>query len=276
MTRPEDIQKRIANIRQIEIVVTTLQALASSHQVEARKHLDAIRTHEATVSGALSVALSALTEPPETGSSPGPHLSIVVGATQGFCGAYAERLATTAKSELEWGARLMVIGARTISSVETEPALVWTSDMVTHASEIPALASRLGDALFAELAQNPGSAVRIFFADPADASLAPASRSLVPFDFSRFPRAPGHEPLMTLAPRNLVGALVEEYIFTEICEALMLGFAAENAARAAAMARAKSNIRDRIEDLTRDFRSARQEHMTTEIIEATAGAVAAH
>ena len=66
-----------------------------------------------------------------------------------------------------------------------------------------------------------------------------------------------------------VAALVDEYVFTEICEALMLGFAAENAARVAAMARAQSNVRDQEAELQGAFRRARQDQMTTEIIEVT-------
>ena len=75
--------------------------------------------------------------------------------------------------------------------------------------------------------------------------------------------------LTTLDPAPLVAALVEEYVFTELCDALMLGFAAENAARAAAMARARSNVREREAELEDAFRRARQEQMTTEIIEVT-------
>jgi F-type H+-transporting ATPase subunit gamma len=47
----------------------------------------------------------------------------------------------------------------------------------------------------------------------------------------------------------------------------MLGFASESAARAAAMARAQTNVRRISSDLTRLFNQSRQEQMTTEIIE---------
>ena len=52
----------------------------------------------------------------------------------------------------------------------------------------------------------------------------------------------------------------------------MLGFAAENAARAEAMARAQSNVRRIATDLRADYQRARQEQMTTEIIELTTAA----
>lgn len=269
MRRLEEIQQRIGNIRQIDGIVSTLRAIAAAQQVEARAHLDAIRAHEAAVAEALSVALAALSDTPQDIADPGPGLAIVVGATQGFCGAYADRLAEAAKAELARGARLMVVGARTAGALAAGPPPVWTGDMVAHAREIPAFAGRLADALFAETLRNPGLAVRIVFADPAERALPLVHRSLFPFDFARFPPAKTASALTTLTPAALVAALVEEYVFAEICEALMLGFGAENAARVEAMARARSNVRDQEAELQSAFRRARQDQMTTEIIEVT-------
>ncbi|MFP1632404.1 F0F1 ATP synthase subunit gamma [Zhengella sp. ZM62] len=269
MSRPEEIQERIGNIRQIDSIVSTLRAIAAAHQVEARAHLDAIRAHEAAVAEALSVALAALSEVPQDIPDPGPGLAIVVGGTQGFCGAYADRLAEAARAEADRGARLMVVGARTAGALGSGPPPVWTGDMVAHAREIPAFAGRLADALLAEVLRSPGLAVRIVFADPAERALPLVHRRLFPFDFTRFSPWRGGGVLTTLAPATLVAALVEEYVFTEICEALMLGFAAENAARVAAMARARSNVRDRQAELESAFRRARQDQMTTEVIEVT-------
>lgn len=269
MSRPEEIQERIGNIRQIDSIVSALRAIAATHQVEARAHLEAIRAHEAAVAEALSVALAALAEVPRDASDPDPGLAIIVGATQGFCGAYADRLTEAAKAEAARGARLMVVGARTSAALADGPPPVWTGDMVAHAREIPAFASRLADALFAEVVHIPGLAVRIVFADPAERTLPLVRRRLFPFDFARFPLWRNAPVLTTLDAASLVAALVEEYVFAELCEALMLGFAAENAARVAAMARARSNVREQEAELESAFRRARQEQMTTEIIEVT-------
>lgn len=270
MSRLEEIQQRIVNIRQIDGIVSTLRALAAAHRVEARAHLDAIRAHEAAVAEALSVALAAASDTRPGVADQGPGVAIIVGATQGFCGGYADRLAEAAKAEAARGARLMVVGARTAGALAAGPPPVWTGDMVAHAREIPAFAGRLADALFAETLRNPGVAVRIVFADPAEPTLPLVHASLFPFDFARFPPSKAAPVLSTLAPAALVAALVEAYVFAEICEALMLGFAAENAARVAAMARARSNVRDREMELQGAFRCARQDQMTTEIIEVTA------
>lgn len=273
MNRPEDIERRIVNIRQIESIIGTLRALASAHLIEARGHLDAIRAHEAVIGGALSVALPGRerAEQDRKDAGTGQGLTILVGATQGFCGAYADRLVAAGRDAAGQG-RLMVVGARSLAGLEgLGTALKWSADMAPHAADIPALANRLADALFAELADRPDCTVQILYADPADPERAVQRRRLWPFDFDRFPASAGARPITTLAAAPLTGTLVQEYVFAELCEALMLGFAAENAARAEAMARAQSNVKRIAADLKGEFQRARQEQMTTEIIELSAG-----
>jgi len=272
VSRPEEIRNRIANIREIESIVSTLRALAVAHQLEARTHLEAIRAHEAIVARALSTVLSGpMNGKQSTATDPG--LTIVVGAAQGFSGAFGDRMADAALPERAPEAGLMVIGGRTLSAISERGATpFWSTEMAPHALGVPALASRLSDVLFQRLAKTPGAAVTLVYADPATADPTPIRRALFPFDFSRFPPLPGPPPLTTLAASALIAELVEEYVFAELCEALMLGFAAENAARATAMSRAQSNVKRIAADLQAKFQTARQEQMTTEIIELSTAA----
>lgn len=266
MNRPEEIKGRIDNIHEIENIVSTLQALATAHMMEVRAHLQSIRAHEANIASALSTALSLIeVEPVE--APRGPGVAVVVGAAQGFCGGYADRLAEAALVEAANGCALMVAGARTLGALtERGVAPIWAEETAPHARDVPKLATRLADALFAHLIGAPGAPVTILYADPAAASSI-QRRSVLPFDFGRFPPQAGKDVLITLPVPGLLAALVEEYVFAELCEALMLGFAAENGARAATMARAKANVSRIAAELKGEFQRARQEQMTTEIIE---------
>ena len=272
MNRPEDIRARADNIRDIEAIVTTLRALAVARQREARAHLDPIRAHETAVGRALSVALAAArSEPPKAPAGHG--LAIVVGAGQGFSGAFAERIAQAALDMAGGGDALMVVGGRTRGALgERGIAPAWFADAPSHALDVPALASRLSDALFERLGARPDAPVSILFANPEAASGPLVRRRMFPFDFARFTPPSGGPLLMSVPPARLVAALVEEYVFAALCEALMLGFAAENAARAAAMTRARSNVKRIAADLKVQFQQARQDQMTTEIIELASGA----
>lgn len=273
MSRPEEIRDRLSNVHQIGTIISALRAIASSRQAEAKARVQAIRAQEQSVAQALSAAL-ALGNPPEAATD-GPGIAIVIGAAQGFSGSYAERMAEAARAAAARGDALMVIGARTIGTLaDTGHAADWTADMAPRAEDVPALAIRVADALYARLARTPESPVRIFHADPDDLGAGPQARSLIPFDTGRFPPSAGPAPIVNLPVEGLVAQLVEEYVFTEICEVLMLGHAAENAARAEAMGRAQTAVREMAGTLQQDFQRARQEQMTTEIVELATAAEA--
>lgn len=272
MNRPEEIRDRIANIREIESIVSTLRALAVAHQHEARAHLAPIRAYETDVAQALSTALTTAqaTAPPPKSA---PGLVIVVGAAQGFSGAFGDRIVEAALAEATRGADLIVVGGRTLGALgEQRVTPVWFTETATHALEVPSLGNRLSDVLFERLAKTAGEPVAILFADPETADQRLIRRALFPFDFTRFPALRRDLPLTTVPAGALVQDLVEEYVFTELCEALMLGFAAENAARAAAMSRAQTNVKRIAADLQAEFQRSRQEQMTTEIIELSTAA----
>lgn len=268
MNRPEQIKARLDNISQIEGIIGALHAIAAGHQQEARHHLDAVRAHEATVAGALARALATGPAPAERRG--GRALLIVAGAAQGFSGDYSDQISNAALAGLTKDLDLMVVGHRSLQTLSenTPPdTVVWSADMVPHMAEIPTLASRTVDAAFALVAQGSHGRIAILFADVEPQGQKLIRRTLVPFDFGRFAPDPGNQPQTTLARPELLAALAEEYVFAEVCEALMLGFASESAARAAAMARAQTNVRRISSDLTRLFNQSRQEQMTTEIIE---------
>ena len=58
MHRPEDVKDRISNIQQIEDIIVAMRGLAAAHSMDARKHLIAIKTYEATVAEAIAHALA--------------------------------------------------------------------------------------------------------------------------------------------------------------------------------------------------------------------------
>lgn len=273
MRRPEDIKARMANIEQVEGVVVAMRALAAGHAQEARRHLTAIREQEATVARAMVDALSLLDAPLHPPEDPAgdKHLRIVVGAAQGFSGSYSDRIVSGATDgvDLPPSTAFLLIGQRCISEFESRGAApVWSANMAAHAAEVPALASRVVDAVFMLLGRGAYTHVSIVHGEPDASGQTLTVRQLMPFDFTRFETvARPVPPLITIPPAILVTRLVEEYVFTEICEALMLGFAAENDARMTAMSRARSNVRQIREELRGEFAQARQEQMTTEIIE---------
>ncbi|MBK5264463.1 MAG: F0F1 ATP synthase subunit gamma, partial [Alphaproteobacteria bacterium] len=95
---------------------------------------------------------------------------------------------------------------------------------------------------------------------------------LLPFNYEKFtPQQLALPPLITLAPYELLTELAEEYVFAELCEAVILSFAAENAARMRTMIAAHANAEKKLAELSARARLLRQEQITSEVIELAAG-----
>jgi F-type H+-transporting ATPase subunit gamma len=138
-------------------------------------------------------------------------------------------------------------------------AFSWSAPMVAHAEEVPLLASRITDVLYSRLEKGQATRVTVIHAVPApSASIEIVERTLLPFDFARFrvmPRA--IPPITTLSPEQLLAELAQEYVYTELCEEVMLSFAAENEARMCEMIAARSNVLSKLDELVGSFRRLR-------------------
>jgi F-type H+-transporting ATPase subunit gamma len=156
-------------------------------------------------------------------------------------------------------------------------AFGWSAPMVAHAEEVPMLASRITDALYSRLEKGQATRVSVVHAAPApSATIEIVERGLLPFDFARFKVTPrAVPPITTLPPEQLLAELAEEYVYAELCEEVMLSFAAENEARMRAMIAARSNVSRKLNELVGSFRRLRQEEITGEIIELSGGSISA-
>jgi F-type H+-transporting ATPase subunit gamma len=157
-------------------------------------------------------------------------------------------------------------------ALERNLALAWSAPMVSHVDEAAGLANSVTQILYQRLAAGDVQKVTVIHAVPgAGASIEVLERQLLPFDYTRFaPVSPNLKTLVTLAPERLLGLLAEEYVNAQLCEAVILSFAAENQARMYAMIAARANVRSKLGELVDRSRRLRQEEITAEIIELSA------
>jgi F-type H+-transporting ATPase subunit gamma len=276
-----EVEGRIGTVHQLQAVITAMRGSAVARSREARSRLDGIRAYAAAIAEAIGQALGLAPEPesrPGRGDEEG-HVVVVLCAEQGFAGTFNERVLDAAASHLKAAsAELLVVGDRG-AMVAAERGLVfgWSAPMVAHAAEVPALASRITDALYSRLEKGQATRVTVVHAAPGpSASIDIVERALLPFDFVRFKVTPrAVPPITTLPPEQLLAELAEEYVYAELCEEVMLSFAAENEARMRAMIAARSNVARKLDELVASFRRLRQEEITGEIIELSAGSISA-
>ncbi len=276
--RLADIVAKIANVRQLESVVTAMRGIAASRAQQARGLLAGIEAYSDVVAEAMGQALGLLVEGeiyerPVGALRPG---LILFCAEQGFAGAFSERILDAAGQELAQ-ASVFILGTRG-AAIASERGITcaWSAAMATQSGAVTSVANRTADALYDAVAASAMTKVDIVF--PyfiAGSGIEITRRSLLPLDLTRFQRPITNlPPLTTLSPRDLVESLAAEYVFAQLCDAAMHAFAAENEARMMAMAAAKTNIQTKLSELSRRERQLRQEEITTEIVELAAGAEA--
>ncbi|WP_137958878.1 F0F1 ATP synthase subunit gamma [Burkholderia sp. 4M9327F10] len=271
-----EIETRSATARQLDAVIGAMRGIAAARSREAQRRLPGIRSAASTVGAAIGAALIHASGEPARVLNHGARIVIALCAEQGFVGSFNEQILdhartclTTAQSEL------LLAGTRgEIVANERRLPFAWSAPAASHADDVPALASRITDALYTRLGDRGVTHVSVVHAMPGIAAHSEiVERSLIPFDYSRFHVARRTQPpLLTLPPDRLLAGLVEAYVYVELCEALMLSFAAENEARMRAMLAARNNVKETLAELTQHYRQVRQDEITADIVELAAGA----
>src|SRR5699024_3982401 len=105
----------------------------------------------------------------------------------------------------------------------------------------------------------------------------PVSQRLLPLDpqllheLARRPWRSRSLPHTRLPPERLLAALIRSYLFAEIFRAAAEALVTENAARLARMQQAEESVDEQLEELTAELRRARQDEITTELLDIIAG-----
>jgi F-type H+-transporting ATPase subunit gamma len=276
--RLSELVLQIRNTTQLEAVVTAMRGIAAARAQKSRSLLGGLKSFTEIVSVAIGQALDLL-----PADLPSPHRLhhkvglVVFCAEQGFAGSFSERVLDVACRDNTFGV-IFLVGTRGMAiASERKISHAWSAPMPSNIDLIPAFANRLADALYGYIAEEPLDRVEIAFSRTvADGRIVIDRHSVLPLDFSRFRRPiDGQPPLTTLSPETLLELLATEYVYAQLCEAAMHSFEAENTARMSAMTLAKSNIHTKLDLLRQQERQLRQEEITTEIVELTAGADAA-
>lgn len=280
--RLAEVEARIGSVRKLAGVISAMRGIAASKAQEARRQSDSIRVFAKTIGDAISEALALL---PETGTEPDAiptadtdtdsKLVILLAAEQGFAGAFSERIFDAAADLLRASCQVCICGTRgLLVAEERHLPVAWSAPMIAHPAHAAGLATRVTEMIYQALAQSRAGRVFVVHAAAVGggADIQIVSKQLVPFDYERFP-APndGNPPLITLSPETLLARLVEEYVFAELSEAIVLSFAAENEARMRAMIAAHENVSSSLDKLVATSRRVRQEEITDEILELAAG-----
>jgi len=275
------LRRRLESVENLLDVVTSMRDMAAAYVNKAENTLEATRPYASTVDDALVEVLGhPSVEPLEPSPEAGTYV-VVFGGDQGLAGRYNERVAGAVSElaeELEGPRDFTVVGSRVAGLMRLRgiPVLLEAgSPGSLHAIEstVTELAASVFDSY-----RRSGSETMLFLYSEYEAvgRFQVRTRRILPPEQIRFSSATGpgppYGPLLPGDPRELLAPLLEEYFFISLYRTLLESLASENGARLEAMTRASDRIEDRLDEIRKHYHSARQEHITSELIEVVAGA----
>ena len=271
--RLADITKQLKTVRQLGSVVTGMRGIAAARAQQSRALLDGTQAYSQVIVQAIEQALSMLPTAAPLARGQVARGVILFCAEQGFAGAFSDRVLAAAGHDLERAVLFLVGTHGAARASERGLELAWSAPMAAHVDGVPGLADRLAEAVHGHIVARAVTEIELIFSRSLPAGGMVIDRvSLFPVELGRF-EAPigGQPPLTTLSPAVLLEHLAEEYVYAHLCRAAMHAFEAENSARMMAMAAARTNIDAKLDELSSRERKLRQDEITAELMELTAG-----
>ncbi|HUZ74192.1 MAG TPA: FoF1 ATP synthase subunit gamma [Stellaceae bacterium] len=278
MMRLAEIELHLGSIGELLDVVGAMRSLASMRVQEALRALPGIRRYADAMANAIGSALLLLPEMTVAGRGKDGHRALILcTAEHGFVGGFNESIMAAARADVDPRDALFILGSRGAALAhELNWSQAWTHPMATRPESVPEMVRRLTAELYRRIARGSITRVEVMFAHYRRGGAATIERHrLLPLDLASFATERGRlPPLHNLAPQALIEKLAAEYIFALLTEAGTESIASENAARFSAMESAHDNVSKKLAQLQQDARQARQNEITTELIDLVTGAEA--
>jgi F-type H+-transporting ATPase subunit gamma len=282
------VRRRIRSVQSTMKITRAMELIAASRIVKAQQRVESARPYAELLTRAMEDVAR------QTGGLVHPLLQewetteragvFVVTSDRGLAGSYNSNILRLAEDVME-GIRgrgvepvVYVSGKKGISyfrfrSVPIEAQ--WSG-----VSEVPpfSAADAVGRRLIHDFAERRIDELHTVYTDFRSAFTlrATAKRFLpiAPNELRDVKGRPHPEYLFEPAPAAILDELLPQYVITKVYAAMLESAASENAARRRAMKAATDNAEDLIKVLTRQANRARQDEITTEIMEIVGGAEA--
>jgi F-type H+-transporting ATPase subunit gamma len=293
MQTPEALKAQIDSTTDLQSVIKTMKALAAVSIQQYESAIEALRDYSHTIELGLQILLSQpryQDEKPwqnEYSADPEGRLGLIVfGSDQGLCGQFNQQIAQHLANYLgdppapiERNQRIAAVGARPVPSLQD---LGITVDQgLSVPSSVSAITDTIRDLLLIIeqwRQEQDVDRILLFYNTPTSgASYESRIVQLLPLDrdwLSRLQREPWEGrslPTVLMNQDQLFSQLVQQYLFISLYQAMAASLAAENASRLAATQSAERNIRDRLENLTSQYRQQRQSAITAELLDVVSG-----
>jgi F-type H+-transporting ATPase subunit gamma len=283
------VRRRIRSVQSTKKITRAMELIASSRIVKAQQRVEASRPYATQLTAAMEDIAR------QTGSMVHPLLEerespakigvLVVTSDRGLAGSYnanvlkigEELLADVRRRGLE--PVVYVIGKKGVGYFRFRGVAMRSSWQ--GFSEVPPYekAEEVGRMLIDDFAANEIDELHCAYTDFRSAFTLRATRKrFLPIAPEEVTGSGVHavsaEYLFEPEPAEILDHMLPQYVVTKVYAALLESAASENAARRRAMKAATDNAEDLIKLLSRQANRARQDEITTEILEIVGGAEA--
>ncbi len=283
------VRRRIRSVQSTKKITRAMELIASSRIVKAQQRVEQSRPYAIQLTKAMEDlarnAAGSFSHPLlEERAEPSKAGVLVVTSDRGLAGAYNANVLKIAEELLADGRRrglepvLYVIGKKGVGYFRFRGVPMRASWQ--GFSEVPPLAKaqEVGRTLIADFAEHEIDELSCAYTDFRSAfTLRATHQRFLPIAPEEVAGGVGEVPaeyIFEPEPEAFLGALLPQYIVTKVYAAMLESAASENAARRRAMKAATDNAEDLIKVLTRQANRARQDEITTEIMEIVGGAEA--
>ena len=285
------VRRRIRSVQSTKKITRAMELIASSRIVKAQQRVEAARPYATQLSEAMEDlarhAGGGLDHPLLRERTEVRRVGLLVCTSdRGLAGAYNANVLKVADELLrEVRARgvepvVYAVGKKGVGSFRFRGIAMrrqWQGF-----SEVPAYerAEEIGAALIDDFATGAIDELHCAYTDFRSAfTLRATSKRFLPIAAAEVtgtggPKAVHPEYLFEPAPGEILDHLLPQYLVTKVYAALLESAASENASRRRAMKAATDNAEELIKILTRQANRARQDEITTEIMEIVGGAEA--
>ena len=292
----KELQQRISGVsniqkitRAMEMVATTKLRRLQNRAEGTRPYADTIRRLSASLAASMADGASPLTESREARKR-SAHLLIT--SDRGLCGSYnanvirmfGRHLTDVGLDQEGWSSDLYVIGKKGASAFRTHPEL-----KEIYADAVEQLTYRRAQEISVQLSKSfidgsaNGGVDEVWLVYTRFESMSrqtPVAEKILPIDQSAMGEtadatdSAGEGTLLEPSPEMLLKLLLPKSLAVRIYAAMLDSLASEFAARRMAMKAATDAAGDMIQQLRRRYNRARQEGITSELLDIVGGAEA--
>jgi F-type H+-transporting ATPase subunit gamma len=283
----ENLHRQLGSLDELRTIVRTMKALSAASIQQYERSVHALTDYYRTVERGLHVVLTDMHPPVAKPHSRGrPRLGAVVfGSDHGLCGRFNEEISQHALERMDssTAARdnrlLLAVGARVADSLE------YAGQPIDDEFPVPGSAGQITETVQQLLVridqwreQQGVYYIYLFYNRHRQGQgYHPVGIELFPINLRHFKRLeeqtwPSHSlPVFSMNREALLRRLLYQYLFVSIFRACAESQASEHASRLAAMQSAERNLDERIDEVTMTYRRARQNVITSELLDVVAG-----